>query len=110
MPPNGDPDSPSTSTKFRIESCIFQVILVRRPFQADLTLPPAGSAILARFLSGSEGLTYIMTKNAFLDAARKYEKPMVKFLREMIAIPSESAEEGPVIERIKKEMESTGAF
>ena len=35
---------------------------------------------------------------------------MVKFLREMIAIPSESAEEGPVIERIKKEMESTGAF
>ena len=42
-----------------------------------------------------------MTKNAFLDAARKYEKPMVKFLREMIAIPSESAEEGPVIDRIK---------
>src|SRR6476660_4041141 len=51
-----------------------------------------------------------MTKNAFLDAARKDEKPMVKFLREMIAIPSESAEEGPVIARIKKEMESTGAF
>jgi hypothetical protein len=25
--PTGDPDSPSTSTKFRIESCIFQVFL-----------------------------------------------------------------------------------
>jgi hypothetical protein len=36
-----------------------------------------------------------MTKNAFLDAARKYEKPMVRFLRDMVAIPSESAEEGP---------------
>ena len=50
-----------------------------------------------------------MTKNAFLEAARKYEKPMVKFLREMIAIPSESAEEGPVIERIKKELNLTPA-
>jgi putative selenium metabolism hydrolase len=52
-----------------------------------------------------------MTKSSpFLEAARKYEKPMVRFLREMIAIPSESAEEGPVIERIRKEMEATGAF
>src|SRR4029078_4847137 len=74
------------------------------------TLPPAGFTIFAPFLSGTESLTYIMTKNAFLDAARKYEQTMVKFLRDMIAIPSESAEEGPVIDRIKKEMESTGAF
>src|SRR6185295_4412464 len=51
-----------------------------------------------------------MRKNPYLDAARKDEKPMVRFLRDMIAIPSESAEEGPVIERIKKEMESPGAF
>lgn len=52
-----------------------------------------------------------MTKtNAYLLAAKKYENPMVRFLREMVAIPSESAEEGPVIERIKKEMEGTGAF
>jgi putative selenium metabolism hydrolase len=48
--------------------------------------------------------------NVYLDAAKKYEKPMVRFLRDMVAIPSESAEEGPVIERIKKEMEATGAF
>ncbi|MEX2310184.1 MAG: YgeY family selenium metabolism-linked hydrolase [Pirellulales bacterium] len=48
--------------------------------------------------------------NPFLDAARKYEKPMVRFLRELVAIPSESAEEGPVIERIKQEMQAVGAF
>ena len=30
----------------------------------------------------------------------------IQLLRDMIAIPSESAEEGPVIARIKKEMES----
>ncbi len=51
-----------------------------------------------------------MSKNPYLEAARKYEKPMVRFLRDMVAIPSESAEEGPVIERIRKEMEATGAF
>jgi putative selenium metabolism hydrolase len=51
-----------------------------------------------------------MSKNPYLQAARKYEKPMVRFLRDLVAIPSESAEEGPVIERIKKEMEATGAF
>jgi putative selenium metabolism hydrolase len=52
-----------------------------------------------------------MTKSSlYLDAARKYEKPMVRFLRDMVAIPSESAEEGPVIERIKQEMQATGAF
>ena len=44
-----------------------------------------------------------MSKNSFLEAARKYEKPMVRFLRDLVAIPSESAEEGPVIERIRKE-------
>src|SRR3990172_8073067 len=49
-------------------------------------------------------------KNPYLEAARKYEKPMVRFLRDMVAIPSESAEEGPVIDRIKKEMEAVGAF
>lgn len=49
-------------------------------------------------------------RNLYLDAARKYEKPMVRFLRDMVAIPSESAEEGPVIARIRKEMEAVGAF
>jgi putative selenium metabolism hydrolase len=48
--------------------------------------------------------------NSYLAAARKYEQPMVRFLREIVAIPSESAEEGPVIARIHKEMESVGAF
>lgn len=45
-----------------------------------------------------------------LAAAQKHEKQMVRFLRELIAIPSESAEEGAVIERIREEMKSTGAF
>jgi putative selenium metabolism hydrolase len=43
-------------------------------------------------------------------AAQKYEKQMVRFLRDMIAIPSESAEEGAVIARIREEMKATGAF
>src|SRR5262245_3485762 len=48
--------------------------------------------------------------NSLLDAAKKYEKQMVRFLRDMIAIPSESAEEGKVIARIRQEMEATKAF
>jgi len=48
--------------------------------------------------------------NPFHAAAKKYEKKMVRFLRDMIAIPSESAEEGAVVARIRKEMKSTGAF
>jgi putative selenium metabolism hydrolase len=35
---------------------------------------------------------------------------MIRFLRDMIAIPSESAEEGKVIARIRKEMKDTGAY
>jgi len=35
---------------------------------------------------------------------------MIRFLRDMIALPSESAEEGKVIARIRKEMKDTGAF
>jgi putative selenium metabolism hydrolase len=58
-----------------------------------------------------ESLTYTMTrKNQFLEAAGKYEKPMVRFLRDMVAIPSESSEEGPVIARIRQEMEAVRAF
>ncbi|MGC9973613.1 MAG: YgeY family selenium metabolism-linked hydrolase [Bryobacteraceae bacterium] len=41
-------------------------------------------------------------------AARSYEADMVRFLREMIAIPGESSREGPVIERIRQEMERVG--
>lgn len=35
---------------------------------------------------------------------------MVRFLRDLIAIPSESAEEGQVIARIREELKATGAF
>jgi putative selenium metabolism hydrolase len=51
-----------------------------------------------------------MSQNPYFKAAKSYEKPMVRFLRDMVAIPSESAEEGPVIERIRKELEAVGAF
>ncbi len=40
--------------------------------------------------------------------ARKYQDQMVKFLRDMIAIPSESGREEQVIARIRREMEAVG--
>lgn len=43
-----------------------------------------------------------------LAKAGEYEKDMTKFLRDMIAIPSESADEEKVILRIKEEMEKVG--
>lgn len=46
----------------------------------------------------------------FVKQAEKYKPKMIRFLRDMIAIPSESAEEGKVIARIRREMESTKAF
>lgn len=49
-------------------------------------------------------------ESAYLRQARKYEKKMVRFLRDLVAIPSESAEEGDVIRRIRDELESTSAF
>jgi putative selenium metabolism hydrolase len=45
---------------------------------------------------------------AIADAAEKYTPAMVKFLREMIAIPSESAGEREVIQRIAEEMRACG--
>ena len=41
-------------------------------------------------------------------AAEKYRDDMVKFLREMIAIPSESCQERKVIQRIQAEMQKVG--
>ena len=35
---------------------------------------------------------------------------MVRFLRDLVAIPSESAEEGPIIERIGRELRAVDAF
>jgi putative selenium metabolism hydrolase len=43
-------------------------------------------------------------------AAKKHEKAMIAFLRDMVAIPSESAQEGNVIQRIRQEIEKVGAF
>src|SRR5690348_2291972 len=37
-----------------------------------------------------------------------HENEMVQFLRDLIAIPAESCQEGPVIERIRQEMEKVG--
>ena len=41
-------------------------------------------------------------------AAQALEKNVVRFLRELIAIPAESCQEGPVIRRIQQEMEKVG--
>jgi len=43
-----------------------------------------------------------------LAKAEEYKPQMTRFLRDMIAIPSESCEEGDVIRRIKTEMEQCG--
>lgn len=43
-----------------------------------------------------------------LAQAEKYRADMVRFLRDMIAIPSESGREGEIIQRIRKEMERAG--
>ena len=40
-----------------------------------------------------------------LAKAESYKKDMVKFLRDMVAIPSESCQEREVVLRIKEEME-----
>ncbi len=45
---------------------------------------------------------------SILKYAQKYEKAMTAFLRDMIRIPSESADEKKVILRIKQEMETVG--
>ncbi len=42
------------------------------------------------------------------ELSKKYEARMTRFLRDMIAIPSESCQEEGVIRRIKQEMESVG--
>jgi len=40
--------------------------------------------------------------------AASYEKDIVAFLRDLVAIPAESCHEGPVIQRIRQEMEKVG--
>ena len=41
-------------------------------------------------------------------AAQSHEGDIVAFLRDLIAIPAESSHEGPVIQRIRREMEKVG--
>lgn len=43
-----------------------------------------------------------------LEAAKRHEDAIARFLREMIAIPAESMHEGPRAERIRQEYESLG--
>ena len=40
--------------------------------------------------------------------ANAYERAIVQFLRDLIAIPAESCHEGPVIRRVRQEMEKVG--
>ena len=49
-----------------------------------------------------------MNFDAIKTAAKGYEADMTKFLRDLIAIPSESCEEEGVIKRIAAEMEAVG--
>ncbi len=49
-----------------------------------------------------------MNYEAIKEAARGYQADMTRFLRDMIAIPSESCEEEGVIRRIAAEMEKVG--
>src|SRR5574340_535341 len=42
------------------------------------------------------------------ERAASYEADMVAFLRDLVAIPAESGQEGPVIQRIRQEMERVG--
>jgi len=47
-------------------------------------------------------------KDAILQGARRCQDDVVRFLRDLIAIPATSCQEGPVIERIKAEMQKVG--
>ncbi|MBQ8057843.1 MAG: YgeY family selenium metabolism-linked hydrolase [Ruminococcus sp.] len=49
-----------------------------------------------------------MNFDAIKKAAESYEKDMTRFLRDLVRIPSESAEEEGVVKRIKEEMEKLG--
>jgi len=40
--------------------------------------------------------------------AKSCEGAIVRFLRDLVAIPAETGHEGPVIQRIRQEMESVG--
>lgn len=66
----------------------------------------------ARFFRSQQpnGKVLRMDVHKINQEARKHEKAMVAFLRDMVRIPSESADEKRVIQRIRKEAEKTRAF
>lgn len=45
-----------------------------------------------------------------LNRAQSYQADMVSLLRQLVAIPGESGTEGPVIDRIRRELEASGVF
>jgi putative selenium metabolism hydrolase len=47
-------------------------------------------------------------KEDILNCAKKYEPNLIKFMRDLISIPSESCNEKNVVKRIKKEMKKVG--
>jgi len=47
-------------------------------------------------------------RDAILKGAAKQEQEIVRFLRDLIAIPATSCQEGPVIRRIEREMQQVG--
>ena len=52
--------------------------------------------------------TAMMPVLRIAELAQAYEPDIVQFLRDLIAIPAESGHEGPVIQRIRQEMEKVG--
>ena len=49
-----------------------------------------------------------MDTQKVLQEAKNYEKDLIKFMRDLIAIPGESCLEGPVVKRIEEEMKKVG--
>ena len=45
-----------------------------------------------------------------LEKAKDYQADMTRFLRDMVAIPSESCDEKRVVHRIKEEMEKSASI
>ena len=52
--------------------------------------------------------TAIPNRERLAELAQAYEGEMVGFLRDLVAIPAESGQEGPVVARIRREMEKVG--
>ena len=50
----------------------------------------------------------VVNARQIAELAESLESDMVRFMRELIAIPAESGQEGPVIERIRREMQKVG--